>query len=46
MTVSVLQVEMEAKRASNLLVHADEIKSRPRRTWFQSAADKKRSAQV
>lgn len=29
--------EMEAKRAENLLIHKDEIFSRPQRTWFQTA---------
>lgn len=37
---------MEAQRASNLLVHAEEIKSRPRRTWFQSGAEKQRAAEA
>ena len=40
------KVEMEAQRASNLLVHAEEIKSRPRRTWFQSGAEKQRAAEA
>ncbi len=37
---------MEAQRASNLVVHAEEIKSRPQKTWFQTAAEKKQSAAV
>lgn len=32
--------EMEVNKASNLLQFEDEIKSRPARTWFQSAAEK------
>jgi len=33
--------EGEVTRAQNLLLHADEIAARPRRTWFQSEKDKK-----
>ncbi len=32
--------ERDLKRAENLIVHEDEIKSRPRRTWFESEKDK------
>ncbi|GAA5980897.1 hypothetical protein JCM10908_003908 [Rhodotorula pacifica] len=31
---------MELQKASNMLEYADEIKSRPARTWFQSQTDK------
>jgi ATP-dependent RNA helicase DDX27 len=31
---------MEANRAANLVVHAEEIASRPARQWFQSARQK------
>jgi ATP-dependent RNA helicase DDX27 len=33
--------ERELRRGENLIVHEDEIKSRPRRTWFESEKDKK-----
>lgn len=32
--------ERDLKRGENLIVHEDEIKARPRRTWFESEADK------
>lgn len=32
--------EKELERAENLVAHRDEIKARPKRTWFESAADK------
>ncbi|KAI9916351.1 hypothetical protein PsorP6_018120 [Peronosclerospora sorghi] len=35
------EAEKEATRASNLLKHHDEIKSRPARTWFMSEKEKK-----
>lgn len=31
-------LEREAERATHLLEYADEIQSRPQRTWFRSAA--------
>ncbi|KAI0217143.1 nucleolar DEAD-box protein required for synthesis of 60S ribosomal subunit [Massospora cicadina] len=37
------KAEMEANKASNLIKHEEEINSRPARTWFQSAKDKKRT---
>ncbi|GAB5590860.1 nucleolar DEAD-box protein required for synthesis of 60S ribosomal subunit [Umbelopsis nana] len=40
------QAEMELKKSENLLVHANEIYSRPARTWFQSDKDKKKSKDV
>eukprot|EP01138_Halocafeteria_seosinensis_P013188 gb/GECG01013469.1/.p1 GENE.gb/GECG01013469.1/~~gb/GECG01013469.1/.p1 ORF type:complete len:948 (+),score=205.36 gb/GECG01013469.1/:1-2844(+) len=33
--------DMEAKKAENIVNHADEIHSRPVRTWFQSEGEKK-----
>ena len=33
--------EMEANKANNLLEHAEEIKSRPARSWFQTEKEKK-----
>ena len=35
------KAEMEANKASNLLEHAAEIKSRPAKTWFQSEREKR-----
>jgi ATP-dependent RNA helicase DDX27 len=35
------RAEMEVKKASNLMEHAAEIASRPARTWFQTAKEKK-----
>jgi ATP-dependent RNA helicase DDX27 len=35
------QVEMQVKKGENLIRHEDEIKARPRRTWFESEKDKK-----
>ncbi|KAE8833229.1 hypothetical protein HRS9139_05048 [Pyrenophora teres f. teres] len=32
--------ERDLKRGENLITHEDEIKSRPRRTWFESEKDK------
>lgn len=33
--------EMEIKKGENLIVHRDEIMSRPARTWFQTEREKK-----
>lgn len=33
--------ERDLKRGENLIKHEDEIKSRPRKTWFESEKDKK-----
>ncbi len=33
--------EREAERAENMILHEDEISSRPARTWYQSEAEKK-----
>ncbi|KAJ2657164.1 nucleolar DEAD-box protein required for synthesis of 60S ribosomal subunit [Coemansia sp. RSA 1200] len=35
--------EMQAAKAANLLRHKDEIASRPRRTWFQTSAERRRA---
>ncbi|OBT71342.1 hypothetical protein VF21_09756 [Pseudogymnoascus sp. 05NY08] len=35
------QAEMQLKKGENVMVHEDEIKSRPKRTWFESEADKR-----
>jgi ATP-dependent RNA helicase DDX27 len=34
------QVEMQVKKGENLIKHEDEIKSRPKRTWFETEKDK------
>ncbi|TVY26319.1 ATP-dependent RNA helicase [Lachnellula hyalina] len=34
------QSEMEVRKGENLMVHEDEIKGRPKRTWFESEVDK------
>ena len=38
--------EMELKKGENMATHADEIFSRPKRTWFQTAADKDKAASL
>ncbi|KAL2270476.1 hypothetical protein VTJ83DRAFT_2660 [Remersonia thermophila] len=35
------QMEMQVKKGENLIKYEDEIKSRPKRTWFESEKDKK-----
>lgn len=35
------QAEMEVRKGENIMVHQDEIKGRPKRTWFESEHDKK-----
>ncbi|SCU82807.1 LAME_0C02960g1_1 [Lachancea meyersii CBS 8951] len=39
----ILRAEMQVRKGENLLKHKAEISSRPRRTWFQSEAEKKNS---
>ena len=34
------QVEMQVKKGENIMVHEDEIKGRPKRTWFESEKEK------
>ncbi|RLV89676.1 ATP-dependent RNA helicase DRS1 [Spathaspora sp. JA1] len=38
----ILQAEMELTKASNIIKHGKEIQARPRRTWFESEAEKKK----
>ncbi|GMG00302.1 hypothetical protein BVG19_g4203 [[Candida] boidinii] len=38
-----LRAEMDIKKGENILRYQDEIKSRPRRTWFQSEKEKNSS---
>lgn len=35
------QAEMQVKRGENIIVHEEEIKGRPRRTWFESEMEKR-----
>jgi ATP-dependent RNA helicase DDX27 len=37
------QAEMQLKKGENVIVHEDEIKGRPRRTWFESEEDKRKA---
>ncbi|SCU85855.1 LADA_0D10264g1_1 [Lachancea dasiensis] len=39
----ILRAEMEVRKGENMLKHKDEISARPKRTWFQSEAEKKNS---
>jgi ATP-dependent RNA helicase DDX27 len=34
------QAEMQVRRGENIMTHEDEIKGRPKRTWFESEHDK------
>ncbi|KAJ2488549.1 nucleolar DEAD-box protein required for synthesis of 60S ribosomal subunit [Coemansia sp. RSA 2050] len=38
--------EMQVTKATNLIQHKDEIKNRPRRTWFQSTKDRKEAKDI
>ncbi|PHH72358.1 hypothetical protein CDD80_4583 [Ophiocordyceps camponoti-rufipedis] len=40
------QADMQVKKGENLLHHAAEIKARPRRTWFETQADKGKAKQA
>ncbi|KAF4969540.1 hypothetical protein FZEAL_10215 [Fusarium zealandicum] len=40
------QVEMQVRKGENLIEHEAEIKSRPRRTWFETEHDKTKSKQA
>ncbi|KAI0427352.1 P-loop containing nucleoside triphosphate hydrolase protein [Xylaria sp. FL1042] len=35
------QAEMQIRKGENMVLHEDEIKARPKRTWFETQADKK-----
>lgn len=37
------QAEMQVRKGENILHHEDEIKSRPKRTWFETQEDKKKA---
>ncbi|KAM6540125.1 nucleolar DEAD-box protein required for synthesis of 60S ribosomal subunit [Fusarium falciforme] len=39
-------VEMQVKKGENLIEHEADIKSRPKRTWFETEHDKKKSKQA
>ena len=40
------QAEMQVRRGENIIVHENEIKGRPKRTWFESEAEKKAAQKV
>lgn len=40
------QAEMQVKRGENLIEHEAEIKSRPKRTWFETEHEKKKARQA
>ena len=35
------QAEMQVRKGENIIVHEDEIMSRPKRTWFESETEKR-----
>lgn len=37
------QAEMQVRKGENMIDHEEEIKSRPKRTWFETQADKTKS---
>lgn len=39
-------VEMQLKKGENIIQHHDEIKARPKRTWFESQDDKIKAAKA
>lgn len=39
-------VEMQLKKGENMIEHEAEIKSRPKRTWFETQDDKKKAKQA
>jgi ATP-dependent RNA helicase DDX27 len=41
---SLSQIDMQIRKGENLITHQAEIQSRPQRSWFQSEAEKKKSA--
>ncbi|KKA27843.1 hypothetical protein TD95_004123 [Thielaviopsis punctulata] len=43
MEKQIANVEMQVKKGENILKHEDEIKARPKRTWFESEQDKKKA---
>ncbi|KAI0997780.1 ATP-dependent RNA helicase [Podosphaera aphanis] len=40
------QAEMQVRRGENIIVHEDEIKARPKRTWFESEEQKRAAKQA
>ncbi|KAI1259112.1 P-loop containing nucleoside triphosphate hydrolase protein [Xylariaceae sp. FL1019] len=38
--------EMQIKKGENMVIHEDEIKSRPKRTWFETQNDKKKAKEA
>ncbi|KKF93871.1 ATP-dependent RNA helicase DRS1 [Ceratocystis fimbriata CBS 114723] len=46
MEKEIANVEMQVRKGENILKHEDEIKARPKRTWFESERDKKNAKEV
>ncbi|KAL2752908.1 hypothetical protein ACRALDRAFT_2044615 [Sodiomyces alcalophilus JCM 7366] len=40
------QAEMQVRKGENLIQYEDEIKSRPRRTWFETEKDKRKAKEA
>ncbi|CZT51714.1 probable ATP-dependent RNA helicase drs1 [Rhynchosporium secalis] len=40
------QVEMQVRKGENIMTHEDEIKGRPKRTWFESEQDKRSAKKI
>ncbi|KAI0400820.1 P-loop containing nucleoside triphosphate hydrolase protein [Xylaria palmicola] len=40
------QAEMQIRKGENMVRHEDEIKARPKRTWFETQADKKKAKEA
>uniref|UniRef100_A0A0B7JML6 Uncharacterized protein n=2 Tax=Bionectria ochroleuca TaxID=29856 RepID=A0A0B7JML6_BIOOC len=40
------QADMQVRKGENMIEHEDEIKSRPKRTWFETQDDKKSARQA
>ncbi|KAH7418381.1 P-loop containing nucleoside triphosphate hydrolase protein [Cadophora sp. MPI-SDFR-AT-0126] len=40
------QVEMQVRKGENIMTHEEEIKGRPKRTWFESEQDKRTAKKV
>ncbi|KAI1653209.1 hypothetical protein F4813DRAFT_383418 [Daldinia decipiens] len=40
------QAEMQIKKGENMVIHEDEIKSRPKRTWFETQHEKKKAKEA
>ncbi|KAI1114552.1 P-loop containing nucleoside triphosphate hydrolase protein [Nemania sp. NC0429] len=40
------QAEMQIRKGENMIAHEDEIRARPKRTWFETQADKKKAKEA